>query len=74
MTNLMLIITYFFCDNNDVLIFNKRSNRELINRKLNIQSKQKTIYNDNVNIKKIRRRIKFFTFVKQETKKIKTID
>ena len=49
-------------DNNNVSISNKKLNRELIDRKLNAQSQRKAIYNDNINIKKIRRRMKFFTF------------
>ena len=65
---------FFSADNNGVSISNKKSNRGLIGRKLNIQDKKKAVYNDNVNIKKIRRWMKFFTFVKQEMKRIKTTD
>ena len=53
---------FFSVNNSDVSISNKKSNWELINWKLNAQSKQKAIYNDNLNIKKTWRQMNFFAF------------
>ena len=64
----------FSADNNDASISNKKSNWELVDRKLGIQSKRKAVYNNNVNIKKVRRRMKFFTSAEQEMKRVKTAD
>ena len=64
----------FSADNSGASISNKKSNRGLVGRKLGIQGKRKAVYSDNVNTKKARRRMEFFTPAEQEMERAKAAD